>query len=106
MTNDGIKPLLLDDVLCIGAQNNIQPPLIGYPKDGTVADFELFTAKDLHILVERTAKHYAELKIDPVRLLHNHFPPALPTVAPSRATSRFSLSSDPRIWTISSQSSL
>lgn len=65
------QPSLLDDVLCIGAQNKVQVPLIGYPRDDTVADFELFTAKDLHILVERAAKHYALLDIEPVCSLHN-----------------------------------
>jgi len=33
-------------------------PLLAFPREHTVADFELFTGKDLNLLVNRAAKHY------------------------------------------------
>lgn len=65
------SPLLLDEILSKQAKNGVQVPLIGYPKDGTIADFEVFTARDLNLLVERAAKHYSTFNIDPVRRPYN-----------------------------------
>lgn len=62
------SPLLLDDILRGQALHESQPPLIAYPKDGTVADFELFTARDLDLLVGRAAKYYHALGLDSVRV--------------------------------------
>lgn len=33
-------------------------PLLAFPHEQTVADFELFTGRDLNLLVNRAAKHY------------------------------------------------
>lgn len=33
-------------------------PLLAFPREHTVADFELFTGKNLNLLVNRAAKHY------------------------------------------------
>jgi len=33
-------------------------PLLAFPREHTVADFELFTGRDLSLLIDRAAKHY------------------------------------------------
>jgi hypothetical protein len=39
-------------------QSNQDRTLIGFPRDQSVADFELFTGSDLNILVNRAVKYY------------------------------------------------
>jgi len=69
MAEKGNRPLLLDKILSGQAQREAQVPLIAYPRGDTVADFELLTAHDLDILVDRAAKYYSAYEVDPVRLL-------------------------------------
>jgi hypothetical protein len=46
--------------------SNQDRTLIGFPRDQSVADFELFTGSDLNILVNRAVKYYYnELKLVP-----------------------------------------
>jgi len=67
VTSSNIRPLLFDHV--IRSENCVNTlPLLAYPREGTVADFEYFTAHDLDLLVDRAAQHYLGLKLDPVSL--------------------------------------
>jgi len=46
-----------------------EKPLLAFPREHTVADFELFTAKDLNLLVNRAAKHYHNgLELKPTKV--------------------------------------
>jgi len=58
------RPTLLNDVLKIRLSST--EPLLAYPRQGSVADFELLTARDLDLLVERAAKYYSRLGLDAV----------------------------------------
>ena len=58
------RPLLFDHILKVQYYN--ESPLIAYPRKGTNADFEYFTACDLDVLVERAAKYYQKSGLDPV----------------------------------------
>jgi hypothetical protein len=55
------SPLILDDIVKILACKDEQVPLIGYPKDDSAMDFELYTARHLNLLIERAAKYYQRL---------------------------------------------
>ena len=59
------RPLLFDHILKVQYDN--PKPLIAYPRSGTSADFEFFTARELDVLVERAAKYYRKSGLDPVR---------------------------------------
>ena len=63
------RPLLLDQILSGQARRETQVPLIAYPRGDTVADFELLTARDLDMLVDRATKYYSAYNIDSVCLL-------------------------------------
>jgi hypothetical protein len=58
------KPLLFDHILKVQYDN--PKPLIAYPRKGTNADFEPFTARELDVMVERAAKYYQKTGLDPV----------------------------------------
>lgn len=48
-------PTLLDHIL---KSQNKDVPLIGYPRGRSTADFELFTARELDLFVDRAVKYY------------------------------------------------
>jgi hypothetical protein len=66
------SPLVLDDIVKILAYKDKQVPLVGYPKDDSGMDFELYTARHLNLLIERAAKYYQRLlPIEAVRPDHS-----------------------------------
>ncbi|KAI1180403.1 acetyl-CoA synthetase-like protein [Nemania sp. FL0916] len=51
------RPLMLDDLIRVRAQDEIQSPILGYPKHKDKAgDYELFTGKDLDRMVDETCR--------------------------------------------------
>ncbi|KAK4964061.1 hypothetical protein LTR66_012495 [Elasticomyces elasticus] len=61
------RPLILDDLLRIRASDEEQVPVLACPHEGTRADFELFTARDLDLFVDRAAKGYLAIGLTPAR---------------------------------------
>lgn len=49
------RPILLDHIL---KTQNKDVPLIAYPRGRSTADFELHTARELDLFVDRAAKYY------------------------------------------------
>jgi len=58
------RPVLLDQILKSKADGGPSPPLLAYPRVGTIADFELFTAHDLNELVNRAIIQYNRMGLD------------------------------------------
>jgi len=57
------RPILLDQIFKSKNDQSLVP-LLAYPRDGTIADFELFTSRDLNELVNRAAIPYNRMGID------------------------------------------
>jgi len=58
VTNGKVKePIVFFDRILEVAEYQ-DKPLLAFPCEHTVADFELFTGRDLNLLVNRAAKHY------------------------------------------------
>jgi len=57
------RPILLDQILKSKNDPSLVP-LLAYPRDATIADFELFTSHDLNELVNRAAIPYNRIGID------------------------------------------
>ncbi|KAL8778824.1 MAG: hypothetical protein Q9194_001781 [Teloschistes cf. exilis] len=56
--------VLIDDVFKSRAKDNIQTPLIAFPKSERGAgDFEFFTGQDLDRIIEHAARHYMNTKL-------------------------------------------
>ena len=57
---------VLNDIIRHRANDETQEPILGYPRENTVADYERFTGKELDLFVDAAVKKYLAAGLKPV----------------------------------------
>ena len=58
---------VFDDILRHRAEDEEQVPILGYPRNDDLSDYEKFTGKQLDKFVDAAVKHYIKIGLKPVR---------------------------------------